>query len=197
MQRRQAVVSVLAVCLALAGCQGILDSGPEEIESTFDDGVEGWTVVGDAQSGSAAPTHNAEGGEAGGFVSADDDVAGGVWFWAAPDRYLGDRSAYEGGTLSFALTQSATDSGFDARDVVIVSESVELAYRFDSPPGTDWTTYEIPLSPDGWTNSETGDPATEEELQLALGDVEGLWIRGEYRTGSDTGGLDTVVLSGP
>jgi len=197
MQRREAVMAVLGVLVALAGCQGIPGSGPEDIESTFDDGVQGWTVTGDAQDGSVAPTHNAEGGESGGYLSAADDVAGGVWFWAAPDRYLGEKSDYEGGTLSFALTQSATDSGFEARDVVLASGSTELAYRFDSPPGTDWTVYEVGLSPAGWTNSETGDPATDEELQLVLGNVETLWIRGEYRTGSDTGGLDSVVLSGP
>jgi hypothetical protein len=197
MQRRQAVIAVLGALVALAGCQGITGSGPEDIESTFDDGAQGWAITGDAQDGSAAPTHNAEGGDSGGYLSADDDVTGGVWFWAAPDRYLGDRSDYEGGTLSFALTQSATDSGFEDRDVVMASESTELVYRFDAPPGTDWTDYEVELSPAGWTDSETGDPATDEQLQLVLAEVERLWIRGEYRSGADTGGLDTVVLSGP
>jgi len=197
MNRHAVAIAVLAACLALAGCQGLVGSGPEDVESTFDDGPEGWAIVGDAQDGSAAPTHNSEGGDPGGHLSANDDVTGGVWYWAAPDRYLGEKADYEGGTLSLSLRQSATDSQFDAPDVVVAAGATELTYDFDSPPGTDWATDEVSLSAEGWTNSETGDPATDAELQTVLANLERLWIRGEYRTGSDTGWIDTVVLSGP
>ncbi|MEF8851036.1 MAG: laminin B domain-containing protein [Haloarculaceae archaeon] len=120
MNRDAVVTAVLAACLALAGCQGLPGSGPGDVESAFDDGTEGWKVVGDAQDGSADPTHNSQGGDPGGYLSAE-----------------------------------------------------------------------------GWTNSETGEQATDTELGTVLANLERLWIRGEYRTGSDTGGLDTVVLRGP
>ena len=55
MNRDAVVIAVLAACLALAGCQGLVGSGPADIESTFDDGTDGWAIVGDAQDGSAAP----------------------------------------------------------------------------------------------------------------------------------------------
>ncbi len=189
-----AAVAVVAL-VALAGCSG--GSGPATITSTFDDGAESWTVVGDAQGGVAEPTHVPEGGNPGGHLEATDDVSGGVWYWNASPDYLGDVSAYEGETLSFDLRQSATDSQFDAPDVILESGDTRLGYDFGNAsdhPGTNWTRYEVELSADGWTNLDTGEPATEEEFEGVLSDLDQLWIRGEYREGSDTGGIDTVEL---
>lgn len=188
-------VTVLLV-LVSAGCVG----GPETITSTFDDGAEGWTVVGDAQSGQVEPNHVAEGGNPGGYLEATDDVAGGVWYWNASREYLGDKSAYSGGTLSFDLRQSATDSQFDSPDVVLGSDETRLGYDFgkaSTHPRTNWTSYEVSLSPEdaGWTNLETGESVTQEGLESILSDLNEVWIRGEYRTGDDTGGIDNVELS--
>lgn len=188
------VVLLVLLALALFGT-GILGSGSaKKIESTFDEDAEGWTITGDAQSGSVEPTHNDAGGNPGGYLSARDDVTGGVWYWNASDRYLGDKSDFYGGTLSFDLNQSATDSQFDARDVVLVGNGTAIHYRFDSNPGTNWTGYEVPMTESGWNVSESGDPVTEEQFEAVLANLEALWIRGEYRTGGDVGGLDTVVL---
>ena len=190
------VVSLVAV-VALTGCIG----GSEMITSTFDEGTEGWTVVGDAQSGQVEPTHVAEGGNPGGYLQATDDTAGGVWYWNASDAYIGDMSAYSGGTLSFDLNQSATDSQFNAQDVILESGDSRLGYDFGNSsthPGTDWTGYEVSLSADveGWTNRSTEEPAIQEEFDSVLSELDALWIRGEYRTGGDVGGIDNVELSG-
>lgn len=183
----------LVALLALAGCSG---SGPGTVTATFDDGAEGWTVAGDAQDGEAAPTHVAAGGSSGGHLEAADDVTGGVWYWNASGEFLGDRSAYLDGTLSFSLRQSATDDQFDGWDVILDDGDVRLGYRFaDGPPGTNWTRYEVPVAAEGWTNVDTDDPATESEFEGVVSDLELLWIRGEYRTGSDTGGIDEVELA--
>jgi len=188
-------IAVLLV-VALTGCIG----GPETITSTFDDGTEGWTVVGDAQSGQTEPTHVAEGGNPGGYLRAKDDVRSGVWYWNASDAYLGDKSAYSGGTLSFDLNQSATDSQFDSQDVILESGDTRLGYDFGNSsthPGTNWTGYEVSLSADadGWTNRSTDEPATQEGFESVLSELNEVRIRGEYRTGSDTGGIDNVELS--
>jgi hypothetical protein len=53
----------------------------------------------------------------------------------------------------------------------------------------------VSLSPGEWTNLETGAQPTATELEAALADLDALLIRGEYRTGSDTGGIDNVELS--
>ena len=196
MTKKGTVLIVLLLTVALTGCVG----GPETVTSTFDEGTEGWTVVGDAQSGQVEPTHIAEGGNPGGYLRATDDVAGGVWYWNASRAYLGDKSAYYGGTLSFDLNQSATDSQFDSQDVILDNGSVRLGYDFGNSsthPRTNWTSYEVSLSPEdaGWTNLETDEPATQEEFESVLSDLNQLWIRGEYREGSDTGGIDNVELS--
>jgi alkaline phosphatase D len=190
------VVSLVAF-VVLTGCIG----GPETITSTFDEGTEGWTVVGDAQSGQVEPTHVAEGGNPGGYLRATDDVTGGVWYWNASDAYLGDKSAYSGGTLSFDLNQSATDGQFNAQDVILDGGDSRLGYDFGNTsthPGTDWTSYEVSLSTeaDGWTNRSTDEPLTQEEFENVLSDLNELWIRGEYRDGGDVGGIDNVELSG-
>lgn len=193
---RAVTVMTLVTVVALAGCTG----GPETVTSTFDDGTEGWTVVGDAQGGQVEPTHVAEGGNPGGYLKATDDTAGGVWYWNASRAYLGDKSAYSSGTLSFDLNQSATDSQFDSPDVILESNDTRLGHDFGNAsthPGTDWTGYEVSLSADdGWTNLETDEPATQEEFDEVLSNLNEIWIRGEYRTGSDVGGLDNVELSG-
>lgn len=189
-------VTVLLVFVS-AGCVG----GPETITSTFDEGTEGWTVVGDAQSGQVEPNHVAEGGNPGGYLEATDDVTGGVWYWNASRTYLGDKSAYSGGTLSFDLRQSATDSQFDSPDVILGSDDTRLGYDFGNAsthPRTNWTRYEVRLSAeaDGWSNLENDEDATQEGLESVLSDLNELWIRGEYRTGGDVGGIDNVELSG-
>jgi hypothetical protein len=80
--------------------------------STFDADDEGWTIAGDAQAGSIAPNFNADGGNPGGFISADDDVAGGVWYFQAPERFGGDASAAYGGTPEFdmLITEASSPS---------------------------------------------------------------------------------------
>lgn len=191
------VASVVALVgvVALAGCPL---GGPPAVTSTFDDGADGWTVVGDAQGGAAQPDHYPRGGSPGGYLRATDDTAGGVWYWNASRAYVGDKSAYVGGALAFELNQSRTDSPFDSPDVVLRSGDTRLGYDFGNAsthPGTNWTAYEVPLSADGWTNLDTDEPVTDETFEEVLSDVDALWIRGEYRDGSDAGGLDSVELS--
>lgn len=195
MNRRRVGVLVVAWLVAGTGCLGV--GGPGPVESSFDDDAEGWTVTGDAQRGNAEPAHESAGGNPGGYLAAEDDVSGGVWYWNASGAYLGDRAAYAGGELRFALAQSATDSPFDARDVVLASGSTTLTYAFDAHPGTDWTDYAVPLDADEWRDDDTGDPVSTDEFEAVLADLDRLWIRGEYRDGADTGRLDSVVLSPP
>jgi len=205
--RNWSVVALVAL-VALAGCAGgsgqapttaTTESGPAPVTSSFDEDAEGWTIVGDAQSREVDPDHVAEGGASGGYLEATDDVTGGVWYWNASDAYLGDKSAYAGGTLAFELRQSSTSSQFDATDVILERGDTRLGYDFgdeSTHPGTDWTGYDLALAADGWTNLDTEEPASTAEFEQVLADLEGLTIRGEYREGSDTGGLDSVELTG-
>jgi hypothetical protein len=176
------------------------DPKPCMAQSTFDSSDDGWLVFGDAQGSGAIPDHNDTGGNPGGYISAADDATGGVWYWDAPGKYLGDQSCAYGKELTFDLKQSATDSPFNADDVVLVGgpegETLTLVYDTAENPGTDWTSYRVTLAEDaGWVKEGTSTPPTPAEMEEVLSTLQALRIRGEYRTGADTGGLDNVNLA--
>ena len=165
------------------------------IVSTFDLNDEGWKVIGDAQDDSVLPNYIASGGASGGYVSAKDDTLGGVWYWEAPLQFLGDQSFAYQRNLGFFLTQSNTSSQFESPDVILAGNGITLTLTVAYYPLTTWTPYNITLSETaGWMNAETDQPATQAEMQAVLQALTTLRIRGEYRSGADTGGLDTVVL---
>jgi len=174
---------------------------PVLAEETFEEGDTGWIVVGDAQGESDKPTYETEGGNPGAYMSAIDDAVGGVWFWSAPDSFLHQVTAAwaERGSLravlTFDLKQSDLSSPFEDKDVVLAAGQRRLHYRHAEPPGLDWTSYRVPLRPAaGWTNAETGEPATAEEMQEVVSALDTLWIRGEFRTGDDVGGIDNIRI---
>lgn len=167
----------------------------QTISSTFDNDIDNWLVVGDATS--ANPNFIAEGGNPGGYLSADDTAAGGVWFWSAPAKFLGNQNTSFGKNLSFDLKQSDLSSQFDDSDVIITSSDLTIALDLSENPGIDWTHYTVKLdATNPWkintiTNATL---ATPEEILAVLSDITSLKIRGEYISGSDTGGLDNVLL---
>lgn len=168
------------------------EEGPDSSE--FFEDADGWTIAGDAQGGSnlEASYSPFEGLDNSGYIYADDDVAGGVWYFVAPDKFLGDQSEFIGGKLSFYLIQkSALSDQFKSKDVIIEGgNDQEIYYDHASYPDTTWTHYEIHLdSTAGWMNSSDTE-ASASEIQSVLSDVQRLWIRGEFETGPDTGGLD-------
>ncbi len=167
--------------------------GKGTVTSTFDLGKESWRVVGDAEGGRGVPDYNTGGGQDGPYVSADDDVQGGTWYWLAPAAYHGDFSNAYGQTLTFYLQQSSLNSQFDNDDVVLANGDLTLVYDLPSNPGTNWTLYTVPLSEAGWT--EQGAPVSEAIMRAVLSNITELRIRGEYVSGADTGGLDTVTLN--
>ena len=151
-------------------------------------------------------------------MSIDDGVVDGVWYWLAPEKYLGDKSHYYGKYLKFDLNQSETSNQFAYYDVILSSTGeVTLVYysesnRESSLPGLTWTPYLIKLDvTSGWRiEPESGisaddenifkneflqaDLATEEDIKLVLGSLDKLYIRGEFRDGEDTGSLDNVYF---
>jgi len=168
-------------------------AGASATISTFDSNDEGWTITGDAQGGSVLPTYHATGGNPGGYVSATDNVQGGVWYFKAGPQFHGDFSTGYGTDLTFDLRQSGTHSQFDSVDVYVRGGGLELTYDTASNPGTVWTSYGIELTETaGWKLG--GVPPTQAEMLQVLADVTDMQIRGEFITGSDVGDLDNVVM---
>ncbi|PGF14955.1 alkaline phosphatase [Natrinema sp. CBA1119] len=175
----------------------------DRIESTFDGDADGWLIS--QNGGSNHPVYRESGGNPGGHVSDEENQGGVAWYYQAPFKFLGDREAFYGGTLSFDLRQGQTDRQFDAEpveggDILLASGDVKLVYEFrgaDSNPGKEWTTFDAPISADAtWIDLTSQEPiATEERFREVLTALETLRIRGEYRSGDDTSYLDNVVLS--
>lgn len=168
----------------------------DKTASYFNKDDEGWKVVGDAQGESVLPDHYDKDGNPGGYISARDDIAGGVWYWSAPEKFLGNKSWAYGKMLSFSLRQSSTDNQFDDDDVILVGADMKIVFNTSKNPETTWTDYSIPISEvSGWTYDDIhGDPVSRNDMKLILRDLTAMYIRGEYVTGEDTGGLDTVIL---
>lgn len=163
------------------------------IDSTFDTGIDGWSFVADVKEFLWVET----GGNPGGYIEAVDYAYGDVWYFVAPEKFLGDKSAYTGGTLDFDLKQSTTDSQFNDGDVIISGGGKTLVLNTAENPGVDWTHYSVTLDTDSDWRLDTlnGTVATQADIDAVLADISGLQIRGEYVTGSDTGGLDNVLLA--
>ena len=168
----------------------------QQISSDFITDAEDWIVVGDATS--AFPQYVADGGNSGGFISADDTSTGGVWYWSAPAKFLGDQSNSFGKTLSFDLKQSSINAQFDTDDLMISNDEITIVYDLADNPGTDWTSYSVILDTiNAWQVGSIidGQFASSEQIMAVLSNISSLKIRGEYVNGADTGGLDNVILA--
>lgn len=175
--------------LSLAACQTTALAAT----STFETDDEGWRITGDAQGGGISPTYNSSDGNPGGYISATDNVQGGVWYFQAPDAFHGDFSDAYGTDLTFDLRQNRTDSQFNSVDIYLRGNGLDLTFDTPNNPGTDWTSYSVTLTESsGWQLD--GAAPTQAQFAQALADVTDLQIRGEFVTGSDVGDLDNVTM---
>ncbi|MCA9275041.1 MAG: hypothetical protein KDA29_03350 [Phycisphaerales bacterium] len=180
------------VCLTAVSCAcAAALAGPAgAIHSTFDTDAQGWSTDKDARNFRWESTD----GNPGGFIAADDIGSGQYWRFAAPAEYLGDLSAYYGQTLSYELKQlGAVGTVSNQSDIDIVGAGITLEYRFGVTPSGEWTPFSVEISEGaGW--EVAGMPASEAQIQAVLADVTSLSIRGEFRVGADSCGLDNVQL---
>lgn len=179
-------VAVFAAPFALAA------SASADVMSTFDTDADGWTLFNDASQLEWIDT----GGNPGGYLTATDNVSGDVWYWNAPSKYLGNQAGAFGMTLSWDARQSSTTSQFSSNDLVLVATdgtNLTLASDPSRRPGTEWTSISVVFdSSEDWFID--GAAATDSDIQMVLSDLAALRIRGEFRTGADTGDLDNVLL---
>jgi hypothetical protein len=159
----------------------------------FETSADGWLVSGDT--GMAEPAFHAEGGNPGGYISAEDEAMGETWYFRAPAAVLVQLPAAEGGTLSYSLKQSSPGGSFLDDDVVIAGPAGRLSYRFKSAPGSGWTDFSVRLSATVDWRWNWNARATQDQIRAVLQNPSLLEIRGEFQTGPDTAGFDNVVVS--
>ena len=163
--------------------------------STFELGAEGWTAAGDIE---GPLTWLASGGNPGGHVQIDDLTTGGVTYFVAPVKFLGNQSAAAGTLLRFDLKQVYPGGAnqFNDEDVILRGNGLTLVYdTATNPTNGAWTSYAVPLSAAGWKlNALNGAAATDGQFASVLSNLTALNIRAEYQSGPDVGHLDNVAL---
>jgi hypothetical protein len=185
-------VSLIGLLLALlAGCYQFtlypLDS-PDS--NAFDDGDQGWRI-----SEGGVGSFSATGGNPGGYMYGTDnfDKIQTIWYFIAPAPFMNEVRKSYGKTLRFDLIQSATDVQRFTYDVIMTDGTNTLTFDTAYNPKTTWTSYAIKLDElSGWQKGNKR--ATKADIQAVLTNLTDLRIRGEYRSGPDSGGLDNVSL---
>lgn len=169
---------------------------PAPYRDGFATGDDGWRITADGQDARWIAT----GGKTNGYLQASDRPSGDVWFFKTPVAFSGDYSSFSGGSLNYSLFQTSLSSQFDDIDAkLIATDGRELVIDLpaDARPGLDWTDYSIALdSTGGWFDPDTGLAATNGEITSVLAALDSIEIRGEYRVGTDTAGLDDFALLG-
>jgi hypothetical protein len=177
---RSSILSLILV--ALLG-----DPTLANVQSTFDDDAEGW-IVRDVDCSNYAQTNVTQtlawqptGGDPDGHV-VHSDVTSFCSFFSAPSPYLGDMSAYAGGTLSFSL--SSTESDWQGSDVVVlIGAGRVLCWRLPQLPPLppSWRTYEVPLEASVFRyDNSAGSVVSEADFAAVLANLSALLLPAEF-----------------
>ena len=194
-------VSVCCVAIMLAGV-GAIDAEATTIQSTFGADADGWGAVElNNDLGNPPPIivtypvdWSATGGNPAGFISRTD-IASNWLMFSAPAKFLGDLSAFYGGTLAYDLRDSPIGTTVYP-GVVLVGGSATLFYD-TAPPGSAWTNRTIPLSPTGWRLNDyrNGSAPSPAEMMSVLSSVSAIYIDADWTLNNDVTGLDNVSLT--
>jgi hypothetical protein len=174
--------------------------------SDFGTGDEGWKVVSFenlttdnfAIVATYNPIFHLTGGNPGGYISTVDQDDGDLTF-SAPAKFLGNVSAATG--LSYDLIYPVGAINYQPTDVILMGNGETLLWK-SSPnivPGPAWMSVNLEFVPSTEWHVGTSDGAlaTSADFGNVLGNLSGVFIRGEYTTGLiETPGLDNVRLVG-
>lgn len=173
----------------------------------FDAGTERWEIVDLASGGVDYGTPRARreatwfdtgGADGGGYISHLDNTSD-AFFFSAPCGFLGDKSAFSGGRLSFELRSDVADFLVDAFVVLEGNGGVTVVAPVQAPQ-PNWTAIDVALdvSVEWRLDDGTGPLVTQPELDAVLANLEALRIPGEWGLAvTETVGLDRVELVRP
>jgi len=159
----------------------------------FDAGDEGWTTPVAPLGGTQ--TWVASGGNGGGWLQVTDLNGGSDILISAPSAWLGNWSAFLGGTLSFdAKNANRISNDWPGFGEIVISGpagTVQLDIVAANQPPTDdqWHHYSVALAPaDGWSNPGS--------LASVLANVASLTINGEFHAGpGEVVGFDNIQVT--
>jgi MYXO-CTERM domain-containing protein len=180
--------------------------------SNFDAGSESWSLL-DLVSTSGGPTLSvarryptitwaASGGNPGGFVYGPDDRDN-TLVYSAPAAFLGNKSSYAGGTVSFDIKDvkdtSAGALGTTNVPLILMKTGGSKALFQTASLGANstYTRASFTLSPGStWKlNAFNGALATSADFSDVLGDLGAVYVLSDYYIGNETASLDNVRLT--
>ncbi len=179
--RNKAVLITVVLALASSGTVWAT------VASTFDTDTEDWLWGGSPVSWSAT------GGNPGGYI---DVVVAAYGYLSSPAKFLGDLSAYDGGTFSFDAIliddASGNQAGSYAFGEVTISDGTNSAstdfFPWDQRPGTgSWSSYSHDFTAESFN-------VTQVVWDDILDNVSGLSIQVNTYQGEEEYGLDNIVL---
>lgn len=183
MKRSYAIPALSLLALSFCPLQA-----QANLVSTFDAGAEGWAAI-DEGTHDYTSIWQATGGNPGGYLQGNEPAAyGGDGYFNAPASWLGNWSAYAGGTISYDIKVISGSSVFFDPDVIISNGSNSVSWATTvSPynPSRNWVHYEVAL-----TTANFG-----ANLASVLSNVTRLQIRGEWINGTEQEGFDNVMLT--
>jgi Laminin B (Domain IV) len=179
---------VLARGTAVAFALSIAQASADTISSTFDTGAEGWSAL-DQTGHDYTASWQSIGGNPGGFLQGTEtNPAGGSGYFIAPSKFLGNLSAYAGGTLTYDLKVILGSAYFSDVDVIISSGANSVSWTSNiNPVGDGWVTFQVQLNQANFGSN----------LASILPNVTEFQIRGEFINGVEQEGLDNVLLRTP
>lgn len=174
-----------------------------DITSTFDSDNEGWTTANVDTSDLSILSSSAAAWEAGHLTATE--TPGQFFVYAAPTKYLGDKSTFYGGSVSFALSDTVRD-GLRYPNLLLRGNGTAIAY-FTLPPSAAGTTYTIPLTANpaatnplttnGWYDFNQK-PVSEATLRGVLSNLDRFGVSADWATArQDVTTLDNVIVAAP
>ncbi|KAJ1476405.1 hypothetical protein T484DRAFT_1825102, partial [Baffinella frigidus] len=184
-----AAMAAIAVGISLSEAA----QGKEMAKSDFNWGAEDWELFGPGKLKLY---------EKGGMLYGSD-AGRTVWYFSAPEAFLGEKAFAHNGKLSFRLGHSEyMSNGKDMiKDWDVILESKEWRIRVGVknliPPWVGATTNELSLGEKQWTvmkGQGHGHPPTTIQMLRLLSSLSAVYIRGGYYDGHEETWLDSVRL---
>lgn len=163
------------------------------LKSTFDTDADGWTKHTPSDAGTNLVWYST-GGNPDGYIRLNDAAQGVTDWFAAPAKFLGNKSQFYGGVLKFDMKHSLNLTGSQV-GVRFIGNGITIQATINRPNQT-WQTYSIPLAVGSWTVQATGSLATQEEILQVLSNILTFNIHGDWRSGVEQTSLDNVMMRG-
>lgn len=162
------------------------------VNSDFNAGDDGW------QHGAynISLTFDVEHDPAAGVIGIDNGLYAGGFM--APEKYLGNQSAFLNGSFSFQLSTDGELAGLNYPALILVGNGGETIFaNWVGDPGTELTDFSILLTADSFYKGsveERVSGVTAEEFAAVMSNLEKLSIFGNW-SGGEKLRLDNVVMA--